>query len=374
MTLTKKSHNAIIKGILTRKSPIYVQFAVSKACNLRCKMCGAVDARKHEKELDLDQIKQLADVLDKLGVGVLILTGGEPTLRPDIFDIIKIFAKKGFDLKLQTNGIGLTESDVMRLLDPDGGIKDVTISLDTLDAKKQDYICGKKGTFDEIIRSIALFSKFLPKQGNMSMINTVVSNLNYMDVIDVINFVDAIGFYSSLIPVHLSTTDGFIVRKESREFAFNKDDHHIIDSLYKSIIKMKREGFNVHNSYKFLKACPDFLKYGKISWKCDSPYLYFSVSPNGTFLPCVDLKGYKNMLDDDFLEHYSSWKEELRLSVIGCKGCMYACYPEVSGFIKNPFTLMERMLQNRKIEKFKRRIYSYEEMKEIIKEIRRKAE
>ena len=59
--LNKKSRNSIIRGVFTRKSPIYVQYALSKGCNLMCKMCGAVEARIHEKELTLDEIKVLAD-------------------------------------------------------------------------------------------------------------------------------------------------------------------------------------------------------------------------------------------------------------------------------------------------------------------------
>jgi cyclic pyranopterin phosphate synthase len=367
MSLTTKSRNAIIKGVITRKSPIYVQFAVSKGCNLKCRMCNAVESRKNEQQLNLEQIEHLSEVLDKLGVGVLILTGGEPTLRPDIVDIIKIFSKKGFDLKLQTNGFNADESQIKDMIA--AGIKDVTISLDTLDEAKQDYINGVKGSWDRAIRSLALYSEHLPRKGNMSIINTVVSKLNYMDVPDVINFVDAIGFYSSLIPVHLSDNNDYIVRKDSDEFKF--DDPSIIDDVYKAIIRMKKEGFSVHNSYSFLKACPTFLKSGEVHWKCDSPYLYFSISPNGTFLPCVDKQGYKSMFDDDFLKDFRTFQDALRPQVQSCNGCMYACYPEVSGFVKNPFTLAERALQGLKIENKERKVYTFKEMMDIIRRIRK---
>ncbi len=148
--LTQKSSSAIIKGILTRKSPIYVQFALSKSCNLNCKMCGSVEARKNERNLSLEEIKKLNEILDKIGVGVIILTGGEPFLRNDLPDIIKTFAEKKIEVRLQTNGILATEEKVKAVIN--SGLKDVTISLDTLDPKKQDFICNSKDIWYKIIK------------------------------------------------------------------------------------------------------------------------------------------------------------------------------------------------------------------------------
>lgn len=368
--LNKKSRNSIIRGIFTRKSPIYVQYALSKGCNLKCKMCGVVEARIHEKELNLNEIRLLADKLDKLKVGVLILTGGEPFIRKDLADIVRIFSQKGIDVKLQTNGTLAREEDVKRVVE--SGLNEVTISLDTLDRDKQDYICGKEGTWDNIIKSISWFSKYLPKKGAMPMINTVVSKLNIEDIPDVIKFTTKIGFYNSIIPIHISTTSGFIVRKESGVFRFGETDFKSIDNLYSKLIKMKKKGYHVHNTYHFLKKSPDFLKYGKIYWKCDSPNLYFSISPGGYFLPCVDLKGDKSILDEDFIQTFKSGEfiKKIREQVKKCPGCMYACYPEISYLCKNPLVLLERARQGLEISRKERKVYTYNEMLEIIKEIK----
>ncbi len=368
--LTPKSRNAIIKGVLTRKSPIYVQFALCKNCNLRCRMCGAVDARKHEEDLTLDQIQTIADNLDKMGAGVIILTGGEPFLRQDLPDVVRIFSKKGFEVRLQTNGVLATEDRVKEVIK--AGIKDVTISLDSLDPEKQDYICNLKGSWNKIIKALALYSEYLPRRGAMSIVNTVVSKLNAQEVPQVVKFSTKIGFYNSIIPIHLATTDGFIVRKEAEPFAFTKKDYPQIDRTYNRLIQMKKQGYNVHNTYKFLEGSKDFLKYRNIYWKCDSPDLYFSISPQGKFLPCVDLSGSESMLDPDFINTYKSkeFRDKVKKQVEACPGCMYACYPEISYLCKNPFVLAERTLQGLKIAKKKRQIYSYEEMLKIAEELR----
>jgi len=364
---------ALLRGVITKRSPVYVQFAVSKYCNLRCGMCRAVEARKNERELSLAEIGKLAKVLNKLGAAIVILTGGEPMLRKDIVEIVKVFTQRGLDVRLQTNGLLAGEERIKSLFE--AGLKAVTLSLDTLDPEKQDKISNQKGAWDGTIRSLALFSKILPKKGNMTGVNTVVSKVNIKEIPKIVTFVTAIGFYSSLIPVHLSSGEDpdFIVRGDSALFRFSEDDSLLIDSTYREIIEMKRKGYHIHNSFRFLRESPNFLKYGKVDWPCDSPHLYFSVSPQGYFLPCVDLKGTKSMLDDDFVDVFYSkrFQDDVKGTVKKCSGCFYACYPEISYFCRDFKTTLERIRQGYKISKTTRRPVSYEDCLGMIDKIRR---
>ena len=363
---------SFIKGLITKRSPIYVQLAVSKNCNLRCLMCKAVESRKDESELSLEQIGKLAKVLKSMGVGIIVLTGGEPLMRKDLPDVVRQFSSLGLEVRLQTNGLLATEEKIKALLE--AGVREVTLSLDTLDAKKQDAINNQDGSWDKTIRALALFSRLLPKIGNMTGVNTVVSRLNISEIPGIIKFVSALGFYSSLIPVHLTQSESadFIVRAEGDEFRFHKEDHALIDTVYASVVRMKKQGYNVHNSTRFLKLSPVFLKYGRVNWACDSPNLYFSISPQGYFLPCVDLKGQKSMLDDDFLEVFASaeFKKSVRRQVTTCPGCFYACYPEVSFFCRNPLTTLERIIQGYRISQTARIPLSYEDSLELARKIK----
>lgn len=373
--LTRRSKSAIIRGVLTKKSLIYVQFALCKRCNLRCGMCGATSARKGEKELNLNEIEKLSNLLAKLKAGVIILTGGEPFLREDLPDIVRVFSKKGFDTRIQTNGVLATEEKIKAIVK--AGISEVTISLDSLNPEKQDYINNVKGTWHKIIKSISLFSEYLPKKGNMPILNTVVSRLNIKEIPNIVKFATKIGYYSSIIPVHLHSSSiskkDFIVRTDSKPFRFTPKEYGLIDKLYSRLIEMKKQGYNVHNSAKFLKESPDFLKYNKINWKCDSPNLYFSISPEGLFLPCVDIPYSKSMLDEDFVKTYHSkeFRKKITELVKKCPGCMYACYPEITYLCRDPSIFIERIFQGLKISRKKRTPISYEGSLEIIKKIRK---
>lgn len=368
---TKRTKKALIKGIVTKKSPIYVQFAVTKRCNLRCRMCASSISRKDEKELSLTEIEKLADILDRLNIGVILLTGGEPFIRSDIAEIIHIFSKKGFTVRLQTNGL-LTNEDKIKSA-YQAGMKEITLSLDSLIPERQDKITGQEGSWQKIIKSIAQFSQILPCRDTLLGINTVVSKQNLKELPNIIKFVTEIGFYSSLIPIHLSSQDedNYIIRKNAPEYAFGPIGFDEIDSVYEQIIDMKKDGYNIYNSYKFLRNSPTFLKGERVDWPCDSPDLYFAISPSGNFLPCVDINTYISMLDGDFVDLYNSeqFKNKIREIVKKCRGCFYACWPEMTFLCRDPLVFIERVFFSIKTTLKKREPVTYEQCLRMIRNI-----
>ena len=361
-SLKAKYH--MLKGVLTKKIPLYVQFAVTKRCNLRCQMCQTVESRKGEKELTLQEIGRIADILSEMGVGILVLTGGEPLLRHDIADIVRSFASKGINTRLQTTGMLITDGMAADLID--AGLKDITVSLDSLDPEKQDFINNAKGSWVKVIKGMSVFSRHLPRRGGVSGVNIVVTKLNVQEVPDVVSFVTDVGFYASIIPVHLADSDNssFIVRKDAPPLAFVPDDFPLIDNTYARLLSMKKRGYLIQNSSRFLRESPDFIKYKKTYWRCDSPYLYFSISPAGNFLPCVDINTTETMLDGDFLKRYRSREfiQKMEQLVRDCSGCMYACWPEVSYFCRDISVFSERVIQGLKMGSFERKVVSYDEM------------
>ena len=362
---TNKTKKAFIRGVITKKAPLYVQFAVEKNCNFKCQMCDIVKSRGNEETLNLTQIEEVAFKLNKMGVAMIILTGGEPLLRQDISDIVAIFTKHGIQTRIQTNGSLLTEEVLQKLIG--ARISGITVSLDSLIPEKQDSINQKKDSWNKVVNAIALMSKMLPTKGVIPGVNTVVSKFNLEEIPSIINFVTEIGFYSSLIPAHVGTEDNFLLRKNDNNYRFEEKDFNKIDDVFKKVINMKSSGYHVYNTNRFLRETPDFLKFNKVHWKCDSPFLYFSISPSGKFLPCLDINSNINLLEDDFLRKFKSGEvaSQLRKDVEKCKGCMYACYPEVTYFCRDWTVLSERIVQSLKMKFFTRKRLSNEKIREI---------
>lgn len=125
-----------------------------RRCNLTCKHCYATSADKDfPGELDTQQVFDVMDDLKGFGVSVLILSGGEPLMRPDIYDISKRAKSQGFYVGLSTNGTLIDEDSIGKIADV--GYDYVGISIDGL-RKTHDRFRRKGGAFDESLQGIRL--------------------------------------------------------------------------------------------------------------------------------------------------------------------------------------------------------------------------
>jgi len=337
----------IIIGIFKSKflkKPFYVHFYVTRNCNLKCKMCN-VWKNKDKKFLSINEIKIIAKKIKKIGTSHVVITGGEPLLRKDLSEIISIFSKLKISTRLQTNGLLLTKEKINQLIK--SGIEDITISLDTLDNKKQDYICGiKNGNIsNNVLENLIYISKKMPK--SMIAANIVVSHKNINELPLLIKFLDSKNIWSTFVPVNLADSkEDYLFKAKADEFKFDKKDKKNSFKIYKEILKLKKQGYKILVSSKFLKQSSKFIKYGNKKWKCDAGEFYFSIFPDGSFSPCDEIPTNLNILDKDFLEKYKDkkFKKYLHNLQTNCEGCFYGCWKETSNLINSPLVIWDRFL------------------------------
>ncbi len=133
------------------KKPVVV-WNVTRACNLNCIHCYArAVERTHDKELTHDQGIALIDDLADFGVPVLLFSGGEPLMRPDLVDLASYAVKKGMRAVISTNGTLITPNKAEELKQI--GLSYVGVSLDGM-AEINDRFRGKKGAFKEALAGI----------------------------------------------------------------------------------------------------------------------------------------------------------------------------------------------------------------------------
>lgn len=129
----------------SRRAPVII-WNLLRRCNLTCKHCYATSTDTHFKgELDTREALAVIDDLYAAGVRVLVLSGGEPLMRPDIFTLSKYAASKGFFLALSTNGTLIDDANIDQIADI--GYDYVGISIDGL-AKTHDAFRRLPGAFD----------------------------------------------------------------------------------------------------------------------------------------------------------------------------------------------------------------------------------
>ena len=141
------------KPVMLGSGPVVI-WNLIRRCNLACKHCYATSADiDFEGELSTDEVFAVMDDLKAFGVSVLILSGGEPLLRPDIFEISQHAKDMGFYVGLSTNGTLIDASNIEAI---EGvGYDYVGVSLDGM-RDTHDRFRRKQGAFDESINGIRL--------------------------------------------------------------------------------------------------------------------------------------------------------------------------------------------------------------------------
>ena len=133
------------------KKPVVV-WNVTRACNLKCIHCyaRAID-RKAEKELSHEEGLNLIDDLARFGAPVILFSGGEPLMRPDLTALARHAVSRGMRRVISTNGTLITQTKARELKSV--GLSYVGVSLDGME-EVNDHFRGKKGAFKDAMTGI----------------------------------------------------------------------------------------------------------------------------------------------------------------------------------------------------------------------------
>jgi len=134
-----------------KKGPVKVGLQLTKKCNLDCIQCFAKNSSNSFLELNRQEIVKTLKGLRSIGSIFLVLTGGEPLLRNDIYNVVKDAVGLGFITALATNATLLTKDKAYRL--KNCGLDYIHISLDGATAKQHDYFRGE-GAFEKTIQGL----------------------------------------------------------------------------------------------------------------------------------------------------------------------------------------------------------------------------
>jgi 12,18-didecarboxysiroheme deacetylase len=133
------------------KKPVVV-WNMTRACNLKCMHCYAhAVERPTQQELSTDQAKAVIDDLKEFGVPVILFSGGEPLLRPDLAELAQYAVGKGIRAVISTNGTLITQEKAQELKEI--GLSYVGVSLDGLE-EVNDRFRGKIGAFQAALKGI----------------------------------------------------------------------------------------------------------------------------------------------------------------------------------------------------------------------------
>ena len=171
--IIKKQHISDSHDEKVNFSPRLIAWEITRSCNLTCIHCRAsAEKGAYEGELDTGRCMKILKEISDVAKPVIILTGGEPLLRNDVFDLASRGTELGLKMVMATNGTLLTDDIARRI--KKCGIQRVSISIDAPDSARHDTFRNVPGCFDKAIDGI----NCLKNERIEFQINTTVTRHN----------------------------------------------------------------------------------------------------------------------------------------------------------------------------------------------------
>lgn len=262
-----------------------VAWELTRNCNLSCIHCRAkATLGPHQGELTTEECKKIIDDISSFASPTVILTGGEPLMRDDLFEIIQYGNEKGLRLVIAINGTLLDKEKALKLKEL--GIKRVSMSVDGKDRHSHDSFRGVQGSFDAVVKAAEILREAdLPFQ-----INTTITRLNVDDLGEIYEFVKAISAVAWHVFLLVPVGRGEGLRGEELDAKMYED---VLEWLYtiekKNEIEMKVTC--APHYYRIVKEKGDTPK----SAGCLAGKSFMFISHRGIAQPC----GYLEMDSGD---------------------------------------------------------------------------
>jgi heme b synthase len=203
-----------------------VAWEVTRSCNLACVHCRASSVLgPYEGELDTARCLRLLDEIAAFSQPVIILTGGEPLLRPDIFEIAAYGDSKGLRMVMATNGTLVDDATAGKIRD--AGIRRVSISIDGVDAERHDAFRQVSGAFQGALSGI----EALKRAGVEFQVNTTITQMNLDQVEGLLALAQKLGAAAHHVFLLVPTGRG----KEMAHQAISPEDYEkTLDWFYEA--------------------------------------------------------------------------------------------------------------------------------------------
>ena len=141
-------------GSHSPQGPRVVAWESTVACNLACVHCRAsAQTTPEPDEPTTEEVLHLIDQLAEFGRPIFIISGGEPLMRPDIFEIAAYGTRRGLRVAISPNGTLITPEVVRQL--KEAGVRRISVSIDGSTAERHDAIRGQQGAFQAAMEGLA---------------------------------------------------------------------------------------------------------------------------------------------------------------------------------------------------------------------------
>lgn len=256
-----------------------VSWNTTNACNLYCAHCYRGSGEEAAGELTTAEGMTLIEDIARAGFQIMIFSGGEPLLRPDIFDLIHHAREVGLRPVLGTNGTLLTLETARAL--KDAGLMAAGISLDSLDAAAHDRLRGQQGAWQAAVNGM----QHCRAVGLPFQIHTTVMDWNEAEITQITDFAVEIGARAHHIFFLVPTGRGEDIEGQALE------RHAYENVLTRIMSKAKNVSIEVKPTCapQFIRVADQVGHKQRFAKGCLAGISYCIISPRGDVQPCAYL-------------------------------------------------------------------------------------
>lgn len=286
---------------------------LTRRCNLDCEYCRIVDnsRERFEKELSVDQWKQIIDRFVRFGHTHFVFTGGEPFVYRGLYELIDYASTKAMTSVI-TNTTFLNPERFEKIRNLDF----LTFSFDTVHDDSEVFT--KNPT-----ERLGLISEYCKRYDITPSAILTVTSKNHDQVPRMIELLDAHGVSSMLSIIH-SAEEDFDFRNYTPDLEFQTEqDRANLGRLQERLLTMKRAGYSIAETEEFIG---DMHRWVDGTWQIDCPAAdpFFTVDYDGRIKACHDTPASRVSALD--FEDYEAMRREVKKSIKPNCNCYYNCY------------------------------------------------
>ena len=314
-----------IQASAMRKRPFYSTLFVTARCNSRCSFCNVRNNK--QKDLPLEKMKTIIDEMNDFGIRVVAVTGGEPMLRSDIFEILRYIESKKMIYSIVSNGTLWDEEMANEIRKRK--LFTLSFSLDTLDRKKYIGIRGVDG-LPRLKNTITMFREKPLRNSYVSTLTTVVKQ-NIDELPDIIEFDRENNCSFVCGPVSISP--GFEFRSDQNESLPPKAK--VVETFEWLAKQCKKDRTNIYPSMYYQNVADYFA--GNYRVPCDAGTYYISVNALGEVSVCQDFAPFGNILETGLKKAFENKTPQRRIrACVESNPCFYGCTTFISMLMRTP--------------------------------------
>jgi len=292
--------------------------------------------------LSIDEMEPLFYDLHNFGFMVTEISGGEPFLREDIYDIFALLDRIGFLYTTATNGTLITEKGIERLRSAKGLLQ-LAVSIDSLNPSTYERLRGR-ALLPVVLQNLdLLLSAKLPFPVKL---NLVMNRINYRETFAFLEFAKSRGISLSVFPINQG--EGFFHRHSDNQFRATEDERRQMAEIFRELARLRRAGEPLWEYSGFYDLASDYVL-GKPVGPCNAGNMYIDLNADGQVAVCLDHEGIGDLRQTSIRQLWQSLKsqeEKIKACYLG-NPCFYTCTYNISLTARNEFAFLRETVRVR---------------------------